>query len=99
MILGITNTVFTLVKSKQTTFMGAWTEMQLQEKTHSTSVQRKTLTDNHKKYLREWFNQYLRYNPGQTNDIRAQLDVPIPDTTHTPIEVGMKCWDIPSGTN
>jgi hypothetical protein len=86
--LGITGAVFTAFKARQTSFMAAWIALQRQEKTHSITVQRNTLTGTHKKYLRDWYNQYIRYNPALTDDIRARLGVPIRNTTYTPFVVG-----------
>jgi hypothetical protein len=68
--------------------MAAWNELVVQEINASVSAAKKALIDGRKAAIRKFHNQYIRYNPALTDEMRAAMGVPIPDRTHTHIVVG-----------
>jgi hypothetical protein len=72
----------------QAAFMADWNTLASKEKRASVNAARKTLVDNHRGVLRDFFNENLRYNKKMTDEIRGVLGVPVRDGSHTPIVVG-----------
>jgi hypothetical protein len=83
--LGLTNTVFTALKAKQTAFITAWNELQPEGPSTDRTSRKRTLVKAHRTYLRNWTNQYVRGNPALTDDIRNRLGMPKRDAIRTPV--------------
>jgi hypothetical protein len=86
--LNLAAALVTEVTGKQSAFITGWESLQAQGKSEAKTAAKEALIEGHKTYLRDFFNQNLRYNHNLTTELRRDLGVPIPDTTHSPIVVG-----------
>jgi hypothetical protein len=98
--LGLGAGLVSASNTTQDTFMTNWAVQESAGISRTGTAVKKSLITGHRKYIRDFFNLNIRYNPALTDEIRTRIGVPIPDNAHSPIIVGDRlagCELLPKG--
>ncbi|MFP3043369.1 hypothetical protein LQZ19_16265, partial [Treponema primitia] len=71
-VLGLPTLAVSTLKTAQATFMAAWNEYAIQEKSPSVNAGKQDLVDARKGAIRDFQNQHIRFNKDQTNEMATQ---------------------------
>jgi hypothetical protein len=76
------------LKAQNDGFLIIWDVFKNPNHGHADTVAKNTAKKAYQKYLRDFFNRHLRYNPAMTDADRVNFGVPIPSSSSVHIVVG-----------